>query len=241
MESSSDPRQASSHQPLGTSTAPNLLVVPSKFPPSADYDRARELIRGPKLPLIAGPPPVKAKSAMVSQPSEPLSSGPSELDSHARPDRLCSRERTWRSFDRSRVRDRRLCRAERRRVRWNDLRQLRERNQDGWSSIVGEGEKDPRGVSCYHSCVPRRSCEEGLGSSPWRKLELDKTCLRGGSRSLRPFQKSQTLHLHDRRRPRRGARREPRKATGNALSNLHRVRKRREGPESRHSLSAGPS
>ena len=161
---------------------------------------------------------------------------PSEFNSHARPDRLCSRERPWKSFVRSGVRDRRLCRAERRRIRWNDLRQLRERNQDGWSSIVGEGEKDPRRVSCYHPCVPRRSCEEGLGGSPGRKLELDKTCLRGGSRSLRPFQKSQALHLHDRRRPRRGARREPRKATGNALSNLHRMRKRREGPESRHGL-----
>ena len=42
MESSSGPRQASSHQPLGTSTAPNLLGVASKFPPSADYDRAHE-------------------------------------------------------------------------------------------------------------------------------------------------------------------------------------------------------
>ena len=31
---------------------------------------------GPKLPLIAVPPPVPAKTAMVPQPSEPLSSGP---------------------------------------------------------------------------------------------------------------------------------------------------------------------
>ena len=79
MESSSGPRQASSNQPLGTSTAPNLLGVPSKFPPSAAYERARELIGGPKLPLIAGPPPVKAKTTMVPQPSEPLSSGPPNL------------------------------------------------------------------------------------------------------------------------------------------------------------------
>ena len=79
MESSSGPRQASSNQPLGTSTAPNLLGVPSKFPPSAAYERARELIGGPKLPLIAGPPPVKAQTTLIPRPSEPLSSGPPNL------------------------------------------------------------------------------------------------------------------------------------------------------------------
>ena len=78
MESSSGPRQASNNQPAGTS-APNLLGVPSKFTPSAAYERARELIGGPKLPLIAAPPPVKAKTAMVPQASEPLSSGPPNL------------------------------------------------------------------------------------------------------------------------------------------------------------------
>ena len=78
MESSpSGHRQASSNQPFATSTAPGLLGVPSKFPPSAAYDRARELIGGLKLPLIAGAPPVKAKA--VPQPSEPLSSGPPNL------------------------------------------------------------------------------------------------------------------------------------------------------------------
>ena len=35
---------------------------------------------------------------------------------------------------------------------------------------------------------------------PGRKLKLDKACLRGGYRSLRPLQKSQALCLHGRRR-----------------------------------------
>ena len=159
-----------------------------------------------------------------------------ELDSHARPDRVCSRERPGKSFVRSGVRNRRLCRAERRRVRWNDLRQLRQRNQAGWSSSAGKGEKKPRGAFCYHPRVPRGCCEEGLGGAPGGKLELDKACLRGGSRSLRPLQKPQAFYLHDRRRPRRGARREPGKAAGYALSDLHRVRERSEGPESRLGL-----
>ena len=71
---------------------------------------------------------------------------------------------------------------------------------------------------------------------PGRKLKLDKACLRGGYRSLRPLQKSQALCLHGRRRPRRETRREPGMTTGNALSNLYRVRERREGPESRPCL-----
>ena len=67
---------------------------------------------------------------------------------------------------------------------------------------------------------------------PGKKLKLDKACLRGGYRSLRPLQKSQALCLHGRRRPRRETRREPRMTTGIALSNLYRVREHREGPES---------
>ena len=67
---------------------------------------------------------------------------------------------------------------------------------------------------------------------PGRKLKLDKACLRGGYRSLRPLQKSKALCLHGRRRPRRETRREPGMTTGIALSNLYRVRERREGPES---------
>ena len=80
MESSSSGhRQASSNQPFGISTAPGLLGVPAKFPPSAAYDRARDLVGGPRLPLIAGGPPVKAKATMLPKLSEPLSSGPPNL------------------------------------------------------------------------------------------------------------------------------------------------------------------
>ena len=84
-----------------------------------------------------------------------------KIDSQTRPDRRCSQERKWRRFDRSRVHDRLLCRTERRRIRWNNLRHLRERSQAGKSRITRKIEENQRRVSCFRSRFPRGCCEEG--------------------------------------------------------------------------------
>ena len=75
----SGPHPGWSSQQFGISTPPGLLGVPAKVPPTAAHDRARDLVGGATLPLIAGPPSAKAKSTVLPKLSEPAPANRQDL------------------------------------------------------------------------------------------------------------------------------------------------------------------
>ena len=75
----SGPRSRSSSQPAVWDFDSAWLLGVAKVPPTAANDRARDFVGGATLPLIVGPPSVKAKSTALPKLSEPAPANHQDL------------------------------------------------------------------------------------------------------------------------------------------------------------------